>query len=299
MFRSVLVPLDGSRLSEAVLPTVALVAQRSGARVTLLHVVERHAPSTIHGDRHLTGAAEAEAYLREVVGREVLSGVAVSWHVHRREIDDVAHSLADHAEELEADLVVMLAHGPGDFRHRFFGSMAQHVSRQGPAPILLLRPDGEGKAPVSFRRILVPLDGRAEHEAGLSVAASLAGLFSAPVQLLMVVPTRAALSGAEAATGQLLPAATEEVLQQAQEQAVEYLAKRLDLFQQADIEASATVARGEPLAVICEQSARLSADLVVLGTHGLTGMKAFWSGSLGPKLLGSIPASFVLAPAGS
>jgi nucleotide-binding universal stress UspA family protein len=49
--------------------------------------------------------------------------------------------------------------------------------------------------------------------------------------------------------------------------------------------------------VIRLTAARLAADLIVLGTHGTAGVDAFWSGSLGQKLLGRIPASFLLAPA--
>ena len=116
MFRRLLVPLDGARLSEAVLPMAAFLAQRSGARVTLLHVVEQRAPSKVHGDRHLTTAEEAGQYLAEVARRHFPASATVDWHVHRREIADVAHSLADHADELESDLVVMLAHGHGDLR---------------------------------------------------------------------------------------------------------------------------------------------------------------------------------------
>lgn len=297
MFRSLLVPLDGTQLSEAALPTVAYLAQRAGARVTLLHVVERHAPATIHGDRHLTSAGDAEDYLKDVAAKHLPPGENVTWHVHRREISDVAHSVADHADELEADLVIMSVHGREHVRHRLFGTLAQHVVRQGPAPILMLQPNAAGQIPVPFRQLLAPLDGQAEHEAGLASAQELARLCDADVKLLMVVPTRATLAGTDAATGQLLPAATAEMLRLAEADAVHYLQQRLTPFTAAGVRASATVGRGEPAAIVCEQAARWSTDLVVLGTHGLTGFEAFWSGSVSPKLLGGIAASFLLAPA--
>jgi nucleotide-binding universal stress UspA family protein len=123
-------------------------------------------------------------------------------------------------------------------------------------------------------------------------------LCEATVKLLMVVPTPGTLAGTDAATGQLLPAATAEMLRMAENDAVAYLQQRLEPFLQAGVQASATVARGEPAAIVCEQAARWATDLVVLGTHGLTGFEAFWSGSVSPKLLGSIAASFLLAPAG-
>ena len=297
MFRSLLVPLDGAAASEAVLPMAAYLAERPAARVTLLHVVERHAPAAIHGERHLTSAAEAEAYLQATAARYFPPGVAVAWHVHHPEITDVAHSLADHAGELEADLVVMLSHGRKQFYRWLFGTVAQRVLRPGLAPVLFLHPGPDGIVPVPFRRVLVPLDGRAEHEAGLPAAIELARLSSSPVDLLMVVPTASALGGEAAATGQLLPAATREVLDLAEQEGVQYLQGCVERLQEAGVAASATVARGDPADVIRQTAVRLGVDLVALGTHGSAGVEAFWSGSLGQRLLGRIDASFLLAPA--
>ena len=65
----ILVPLDGSRLAEYAMGAAASLAARFHARLLLLHVLERGAPATVHGDRHLTGVEEAEAYLREVAAR--------------------------------------------------------------------------------------------------------------------------------------------------------------------------------------------------------------------------------------
>jgi len=297
MFRRLLVPLDGARLSEAVLPMAAFLAQRSGARVTLLHVVEQRAPSKVHGDRHLTTAEEAGQYLAEVARRHFPASATVDWHVHRREIADVAHSLADHADELESDLVVMLAHGHGDLRRWLSGTLAQQVLRQAPTPILFLRPDAKGQITVPFHCILVPLDGQAHHESGLPVAATLARLASAAVQILMVVPTFTTLGGVHAASGQLLPSATREILDLAEREGAEYLQRHLERLKQEGIVVSAAVARGEPASVIPAIAESFHADLVVLGTHGSAGIEAFWAASVGQKLFDRIPVSFLFAPA--
>jgi len=96
LFKHLLVPLDGSRLAEAALPAAILVAQKSGAKVTLLHVIERHAPKSVHGNVHLRTAEEAETYLRGVAQQRFPPGVTVDWHVHRHQTDHLARSLADH-----------------------------------------------------------------------------------------------------------------------------------------------------------------------------------------------------------
>ena len=300
MLHRLLVPLDGSPSAEAVLPLAAFLAQRAGARVMLLHLVEHHAPATVHGQRHLTSAAEAENYLADVARRCFPSTVNVVWHVHDREIDDVAHGLADHAGELDCDLVVMLSHGQWDFRRWLSGSLAQQtVRRRAPSPILLLRAGADGTIPASFRQLLLLLDGRPEHESGVPAAIDLARLCGAPLRLLMVVPTLTTLRGEDAAAGQLLPAATREVLDLAEHEGMEYLQRQLLRMRAEGVDATAVIARGEPAAVISEIAHDLKADLLVLGTHGSAGIEAFWTGSLGQRLIAKLPVSFLLAPAGN
>ena len=74
MLKKILVPLDGSSLSEASLPAAAALAQRFNSRITLLHVIERDAPSEVHHERHLTTAGEAQAYMADVAGAGVHKG---------------------------------------------------------------------------------------------------------------------------------------------------------------------------------------------------------------------------------
>src|SRR5205823_11078084 len=68
-FKRILVPLDGSRLAESVLPVTVVMAQVLDARIMLLHIIEEHAPQTIHGEQHLTSPEQAEAYLTQIVER--------------------------------------------------------------------------------------------------------------------------------------------------------------------------------------------------------------------------------------
>ena len=67
--RHLIVPLDGSRLAEAALPITRQLAQSLVAPVTLVHLIERHAPERIHGEHHLSSPGEAERYLTELSRR--------------------------------------------------------------------------------------------------------------------------------------------------------------------------------------------------------------------------------------
>src|SRR5438105_1325724 len=107
MYQCLLVPLDGSRLAEAVLPVVDRFASTLQAKVMLLHVIERGAPATVHGEHHLQTTEEAATYLQVQAERLRVHGIAVETHVHEVPEGDVARSIAAHAQEERADLIVL------------------------------------------------------------------------------------------------------------------------------------------------------------------------------------------------
>ncbi len=299
MLKHLLVPLDGSRLAEASLPAAAFLADRLGAKVTLLHVIERDAPQAIHGERHLSDPDEAVHYLDEVADRAFPHGTEIEKHVHGEESSNVAGSIADHIAELEADLIVMCTHGRGGLRGWMFGRIAQQVVNRGSKPVLLVQPSGE-EAPSAFncRRLLVALDGNPEHEPGLKISAHLARVFSADLHLVMVVPYTSTLSGEQAATARILPRATSALLDIAEEDASQYLCRHVKELESAGLAATAEVRRGDPVPLILNTAEKSAADLIVLATHGKTGMDAFWSGSTTPTVTGrsSIPLLLVPVP---
>ena len=98
MFTRLLVPLDGSRMAETALPIVERLAAIDNASVILLHVIERGAPATVHGDRHLTAVDEANAYLETIAASLRAKNIPVSAHTHEVPQGNVARSIADHAE---------------------------------------------------------------------------------------------------------------------------------------------------------------------------------------------------------
>jgi nucleotide-binding universal stress UspA family protein len=296
MFHHLLVPLDGSRLAEAVVPVATSIAARAEARVTLLHVLERDAPQTIHGDRHLSDAAEAQRYLEHVSETVRARGVEVTWHVHERLVNDVPLSVVSHADELGPDLVMLAEHGAPHVRDWLAGTIAQRVVSRGETPVLLVRATGHAPAELPFERILVPLDGHAEHERGLSPAKDLARAANAALLLLTVVPTVARLHGSAGLAGNLLPGATRAKLDVAVATAQDYLAELGTSLQRDGLDATGYVARGDPLVQICEFCEARRIDTIALGTHGKAGTEAFWHGSLAQRLLRASNCSLLLTP---
>jgi nucleotide-binding universal stress UspA family protein len=282
-----LVPLDGSRLAESVLPVAQQMASRFHARMTLLHIMEEHPPTVIHGERHLTGVAQAQAYLAEIALRLQSSALPVEIHVHQDKEDNVARSIVQHAQEMNADLVIMCTHGHGGLRELLFGSNAQQALQRGTQSILLLFPREDGSVPpFHLQRILVPLDGSSAHEPALPAAITLARTLGAELHLVLVIPTLATLSGEQAVTGLLLPLTMRAVLDLSQQDAADYLEQAVARCRAEGVAARAEVLRGDIVPAVLGLAERLNVDLIVLASHGRTGLDALLTGSVAARITG-------------
>ena len=297
MLKHLIVPLDGSRLSESALPTAVYLAQKLQAAVTLVHVIEKNAPTAIHGEPHLSKPEEADRYLDDVERRFFSGGLSVDKHVHKTAITDVAGSIAEHAREFKSELVVMCTHGRGGMRKLLFGSIAQQVVSAKVAPVLLIQPTEGGTAAfLSGRPFLGPLDGTAAREQALPFAALLASVCGVELKLLMVVPTLDTLSGVETTSRILLPATTQEMLSFATKDAEDYVRQLLSNLGVEGLQATAEIRRGDLAEVIVTDAHRLGVDMIIMATLGRVGLNAFWTSSLAPKVTERTHLALLLVP---
>jgi nucleotide-binding universal stress UspA family protein len=285
MFKQLLVPLDGSRPAESVLPAAAYLAPLLNASVKLVHIIEKNAPKEVHGERHLTDDGEARAYLEDVAKRAFPPEVPVERHVHTTETSNVASSIVEHVGEFASDLILMCTHGHGGLHSWIVGTIAQQVIAMGTCPVLLIQPQDDETPPIcACRNILIPLDGNPDHEQVIPLAAEFASLSSAVVHLVTAVHTRGTLSGERAATSRLLPGTTSALLDLTYQHAGDRLNRSVSLLKNAGVSVTTHIERGDPAQVIARMAKDIEADMIVLGTHGKAGMEAFWEGSITPQI---------------
>jgi nucleotide-binding universal stress UspA family protein len=297
MFKHILVPLDGSRLAESVLPAANYLAQKMHATITLIHVIEKNAPDEVHGEHHLTNANEANQYLSNIAASAFAPELPVKQHVHSSEVNNLSRSIVDHADELAPDLIIMCTHGRGGLHDFLVGSIAQQVITMGKIPVMLIHPT-EGVEPSSFncRKVLIPLDGTPEHELSISVASNLAQICESNLHLLFVVPTLGDLKGKRAAAGKLLPGTMTAMLEIAEEDGQRYLSDQAARLKDQGLQVITEVARGDPADRIIETAGRVEADLILLVTHKRIGQEAFWAGSVAPRVSGLSRIPLMLIP---
>jgi nucleotide-binding universal stress UspA family protein len=297
LFKHILLPLDGSQLAESAIPLANWFCQALHAKITLLHVIEKGAPTEIHGQRHIASKMEAEEYLTRIAHKWFANCQDVEQHVHEEEVDRVANSIVQHSGELSPDLIILSAHGEGGVRDIVAGSIAQQVIALGEVPVLLLQPDKEGEVSVSeIKKVLLPLDGEVDHETAFSAAIEMASLINASIHLVRVIPTLSTLSGEQAVAGTFLPSTMNAYLEISEDEVVEYLKQKLEAAEKESVSATAELRRGDPAQEVVKSAEEFHADLILLGTHGKSGINAFWAGSTAPKIVARTQIPILLFP---
>jgi len=137
MFKKILVPLDGSKLAEGILPRVEWLAKIHGAEVTLLRVAVAHTfPGMDPVQHQVSVVREAEEYLAQV--EENLKSVGVNARAVVRYGHD-AQEIVEHAGNRDFDLIAMSTHGRTGLTQFVLGSVASKVIHTATVPILLCR----------------------------------------------------------------------------------------------------------------------------------------------------------------
>jgi nucleotide-binding universal stress UspA family protein len=150
MYETILVPLDGSRRAEAILPHVEEMAANYGSAVVFLRVFEiPHITPIMSIDQEQFGALphmtpeelqalveEAENYLRDVCHR--LTGCGINGRF-RIEYGPIAATIINTAEQENADLIAMASHGSSGLEGVYYGSVAAGVLQRVDRPLLIVR----------------------------------------------------------------------------------------------------------------------------------------------------------------
>jgi nucleotide-binding universal stress UspA family protein len=310
MFRSILVPLDGSAFGEHALPLAASLARKDGAALHLVHVHQPVPPVTLGGvaipdtvDLHLR--QDEEAYLADVSLR--LNQLTFLPQQTALLDGDVVPALREYVERNNVGLVVMSTHGRGAMGRFWLGGIADEMVREMPRPVLLVRPP-EGKC--NFRRlpelksILLPLDGTALAEQAIEPALALGRLFDATYTLVrvnkpVIRPTYLPEGTSTSALAHGVLEQIEGLHRQAKKEAKGYL----------DGVAAKLAARGftvdtqviideKPAAGILAEARARHADLIAMETHGRRGLSRLLLGSVADKVVrGSVIPVLLSRPA--
>jgi nucleotide-binding universal stress UspA family protein len=144
MYKTILVPLDGSARAERILPHVEAIAQKFGSRLYLLQIVEPlvvgvspyDAGSLYVADEIDRRTQEAKAYLAALEGQLRDKKIVAQGQV---EYGPVVSSILEQADQHDVDLIAMASHGRTGLARVFYGSVASGILNRAERPLLLIR----------------------------------------------------------------------------------------------------------------------------------------------------------------
>ncbi|MEZ4867069.1 MAG: universal stress protein [Caldilineaceae bacterium] len=282
-YRKILIPLDGSPLAERVLDHIGWLATPGKTELILVSVFEswRYA---------MTGPEltmpDTLPYIREGI-EETLRGQQerlrrAGHRVTAQVVDgDPAQVILEMAQTTGADLIAMSTHGRSGFVRWALGSVAERVIHGAPIPVFLVRA-GTTTPQDKLQTILLPLDGSAVAERALPEAQTLASINGVRLLLLQVIQAMD-----EGNRRLLFPdeVAAASALADARAEATTYLAGIAQQTEAAGVACTYRVAVADPANAICTTAAEEGADLIVMGTHGRSGLKRWVYGSVANKVL--------------
>jgi nucleotide-binding universal stress UspA family protein len=286
MFERILVPLDGSSLAECVLSHVIALATTHDAGVVLLRVLEKQREQDRAAfvnplDAHLDNVI-AQAYLTETAERLSRAGILVETAIAS---GSAAVQIVAYAQQDDIDLIVMSSHGKSGLSSWNMSSVAQKVAARAYRSMMIVHayvPISEEVDIVTYRRLLVPLDGSQRAECILPIAVSLARAHDAQLVLAHIVRTpeipRQLWTNDE--ERDLLEQLT-VCRQRRAESYLEGVQKRLTV--DADIELRKSVDVPGALQALAEEGAF---DLILLSAHGYSGSPRRTYGSVAASLIG-------------
>jgi nucleotide-binding universal stress UspA family protein len=280
----VLVPLDGSRLADGMLAHARRFVGQDGSEVHLLRVLPEAGGSQADREDRF---AEAHRHLGEC--RELLEGDGRV--VTTRVVEgDPAEQILLHAETDGFDLIAMATHGRTGAMRWLRGSVAERVLRHAPIPVFLANPEGlvlQGDG-LEIGKVLVPLDGSPHAERAVPLALDLAVAEGAEVELLHVdQPGR----------GGVHPVA-EVASRNAQKRAEQLLDDLRNALEERGVKRTHVVGRygPDPAAEILDVLEAAKPDLVVMSSHGRTGLRRFRFGSVAEKVLRRCTCPVLVVP---
>jgi nucleotide-binding universal stress UspA family protein len=275
VFENILVPTDGSDCAQAAVGYAADLATRYDSRVHALCVADSRTLENLPQYDQIT--KEREEVAERACNDLSESGVAVEQAVRT---GVPYETILRYATEQDIDLIVMGTHGRTGVQRYLLGSVTEKVVRLSDVPVLTAKSEGDGEVTCPYTEILVPTDGSEGAEAAVDPAVDIAHTYNARLHTLSVIDTMA--MGVDVRSGAIL-----EALEESARSAVKTVEEQAA---QASVSAVETeIEHGSPYRGIRSYVEEHDIDLVVMGTHGRSGIERYLLGSVAEKTVRTSP----------
>jgi nucleotide-binding universal stress UspA family protein len=287
VYKRVLVPLDGSKLAEDILPLAERVSRGCTIPLHLLTVIPQDPVAATRAagpDVRKKAAQKAQDYLR-VVSERVSRSVG-SEHVQMSvQIASVADAIVQEADCVPATLIALSSHGRSGLTRMLLGSVADKVLHGTKAPVFLYAPreDMPVRQAEDLTTMIVPLDGSALAEQALPHAVALAKALQLRMVLVRVTSTLVDL----VADG--FYEVTQGLVDTLENEAIDYLDQQVSTLQQQGLtDVDRRHLTGTAAGKIIDIAKETPRSFIVMCTHGRSGMQRWALGSVADQVVSRV-----------
>jgi nucleotide-binding universal stress UspA family protein len=288
MFRRMLIPLDGSKTAEAILPYARFLAGSLKLPVELLSAIDLDGFAPLRPERDENflraiienTARETKDYLEDIA--RSLPGITTSCFVEKGKPEEV---IIEKAADDKETLIAMATHGRSGINRWLLGSVTEKVMRATTGPLLVVRGGENGKPDVqtAFDTLVVPLDGSELAESVLPIAVALAKALN--VRVVLARAYELPMSTYASAEDYYI-SKYGEFKAMLKGEAGAYLEAKVNELKGNGVEkVYSVVLEGSAPEQIIDLARKTSKNLVAMCTHGRSGVKRWVLGSVTEKVV--------------
>jgi len=285
---NLLLSTDGSEFSEGAVREAINLARTCSSRLFALSVVETNpeyetiAPQLVEKE-----IEKARAYLETVLERASREQVNCEIGIYQGE--DSYRYIVDEAEKRRADMIIMGRRGRTGLKRLMMGSVTAKVIGHAPCNVLVV----PRAAKVEMKSILVASDGSRHSDAAAMEAVSIAKRCGAKLTVMSVVPSES-ISPFDIVHSEM----QRGLIADKEQKAAEYNIKNIkDMAEKEGIGIEGLIQEGKPYEAIVSTATEKNIDLIVVGSHGRTGLEKLLMGSVTERVIGLAPCAVLIVKA--
>ena len=284
-FKNILVAHDFSSTSTKVLDYAVELAVEMNAGLNFLHVEVLHNIPQLPTLENKTKAQLLRERLKDDIYVSIDKQGFTLGNVRSIQytvLQDVAAAPAiiNFSKDYDIDLIVMGTHGRRGFGRKVLGSVAEEVVRMAPCPVLTVRDEIEAPSLLdTVHTIVVPVDFSEDSREALRYAKEMSALYQARIHMIHVIERRMRPAFYQTKMKEVYTAAEIEPV------VYEQLNEMYESVEGPDIEVRFEVLYGHPVQEIVQYVDSLDTGIVVISTHGLTGLDRAVIGSVAERVV--------------
>jgi nucleotide-binding universal stress UspA family protein len=280
-----LLSTDGSEFSEGAVREAVKLAKICSSKLFAVSVIETNPEFEVLAPQLIEKEEEKTRHRLEQI-RSIAEKEGIACEIIARHSDSPFHAIIDEAKNNQVDLIIMGRRGRTGLKRLLMGSVTAKVIGYSPCNVLVVPKLAE----IKYQNILIATDGSKFSMSAATEAVGIARRCRAALFVISVVPSETA-SPFDIVHSEMQH---EMIAQKEFHHGEKNINDLLVIARQEGVKAEGLVIEGRPYEAIVEIAREKRVDLIVMGSHGRTGLERLLMGSVTERVVGNADCSVLI-----